>query len=247
MKDEVEDGKPGVEGEEGIHRGDAEGAEGAEVKPEEGAEGEEKGATARVPQERLDREVGRRKESEEKLAQVEREREELRGKVAEFEDAAQSAVPLDPSYLTRDERVLVMRANELEAEEVRLEESPDGIEDDPKLNTAQKVRARLVQVRQELRHTSLKANEVYERAKTQQRADLKAGREARLARERAKAQGTGREKEAERPALSLAGAGAGAPGGVPGRKMRGPSEEEFTKAGGTKEAAARELAKMVPD
>jgi hypothetical protein len=230
---------------EEVSRGDA---EGAEVKPEEGAEGEEKGATARVPQERLDREVGRRKESEETLGQVEREREELRAKVAEFEDAAQSAVPLDPSYLTRDERVLVMRANELEAEEVRLEEAPEGIEDDPKLNTAQKVRARLVQVRQELRHTSLKANEVYERAKVQQRADLKAGREARLARERAKKQGTGdRGQETERPAMSLAGAGAGAPGGVPGRKMRGPSEEEFTKAGGTKEAAARELSKLVPD
>jgi hypothetical protein len=83
------------------------------------------------------------------------------------------------------------------------------------------------------------------RAKVQQRADLKAGREARLARERAKASGKG--QETERPAMSLAGAGAGAPGGAPERKKRGPSEEEFTKAGGTKEAAARELSKMVPD
>jgi hypothetical protein len=219
---------------------DAEGRPVARDPDEVNAEGE-----ARIPQERLDREVGRRKETEERLSAAESERETLKSRLEEVEDAAAAGIPLHPDYLTREERTLVVRANELEAEEVRLESAEEGIEDDPKLNTPAKVKARLTEVRHELRRIEGKANAAFERGKTQQLADLKAGREARVAREKAKATAE-RKKEERRPEESLAGTGAG--GTREGEsKKRGPSEDRFLKAGATREAAARELAELVPD
>jgi hypothetical protein len=179
---------------------------------------------------------------------VEGERDALKAQVKELEEAGSSKIPLDPAYLTAAERELVETANDLEARETLLESNPDGIEGDPKLDTQAKVRTELVRVRQELRRVAGKADAAYERGKAMQMADIREGRAARLAREKAQKtppqpETTGREKRPE----TTVGAGGGSAAGGEGRPKKGPDVKAFEAAGSTREAAARELGKMIPD
>lgn len=214
----------------------------AETPPEEGApQGDERTRFTpeqqRVFDERLGREVAKRKS-------IEEERDSAQVKLAEAEQnlteqAAQvaAALRLDPSYLKPEERSLVMRANELEQREEELEL----LELNPGDKEPEQVRKDLISVRRELRHIADRANAVYDRAKQQMIADLAEGRKSRTARERASA-----SAGAPAPLRAPVGSPIRTPTAPPATRpeSHGMNATRFRKAGATLQAAEDELSRL---
>jgi hypothetical protein len=98
--------------------------------------------------------------------------------------AVAQAVGLDPAYIAKPEAALVTKVNALQAEEDRLVEHPDGIEDeDPsKAMTAVQVQKRLVVLRREMAALQPRAQAAYDAGLKLQMRDMEEGRKLRLAR-----------------------------------------------------------------
>lgn len=223
---------------------------------DEGSTGEP-GEKQKVPaevQEAIDRRIGKEiekaRKAQERAEALEAQVEELKGKTDETWMNAAQALAVHPRYLPKDDAALIAQANALEAEELRLSEHPDGIEsDDPKVAmSAADVRKRMVQVRQELTRIAPKADAAYSKAKAQQIADLEAGFQLRKQKEQAaaKAKNPGDRRQ---EAASAAPSGSSAPSrpvstGVESRASL--NAKRFKESGGDRNAAARELANLVP-
>jgi len=189
---------------------------------------------------RLGKEVGKRKAIETELTEVKAKLIELEAKDAESSSAVAQALALDPSYLNKEDRDIVLRANALEQrQQILLNAWDDGIEsDDPSAaKTAKQVRAEYAEVTRELNRISGRANMAYEQAKKIMLSDMAEGRKLRLSREALAKNKPSAPTEKKSVLVKPA-----AKPSAPKRPVAaGPSVERFKKAGATLEAAAAEL------
>lgn len=200
----------------------------------------------RIPKERLDHEIEKRRKATEAREAAERERDALKTQIDAQAAEVAERMALDPSYLAPEDRKVILRANELEAEIAELSEHPEGVEnDDPaKALTAQQVSRRLNLAQVELSRIGGRADASYRAAKQQQNADLALGRTIRLEREAASRLKLAPVKPAPRatppapPAASTA-----RPLGSPGT-TRPDISRVFKEAGGGLKGAEAALAAL---
>jgi hypothetical protein len=216
-----------------------------ETGDEEAEDVEPQGRRDTKAERRISELTAARKAAEEKAAAAEARAKELEARSA-------ANVGLHPDYLTAEEGKLVERANALEEREEWLLRHWDGFEDekDEKRNlTADQVREEYVKVRRETRSAVPAANALYERQKAQMLADMAEGRRIRLERERAKARATGKKDGEQKPPTlpSARGTTSHPPVGDATGRKKGQSEKRFVESGGSRLAAARELAELAGD
>jgi len=238
------------DGEQAEGTQEAEGSEGTVVadgaEAEEGAEGSEKREPLfdekqqAVFDERLGKEVGKRKALEEQV-------DTLKAQAQVATEEAVRAVGVHPRYLGAGEAELIKRANELEQKERTLTADIDAALEAQDAEKGKKARAELVSVQQELRRVAGVANGAYDKAIKQQVADMELGRQVRLERKAAakKVAAAGKGKAKVPGAAGAVAPTANARPIASGAPKRGMSVDRFKKAGGTMEAAERELEELV--
>lgn len=202
----------------------------------------------RVFNERLGKEVAKRKAEQEKAEAAASKAQSLEGELATLKAAAESRIPLHPEWAEKTDLDAIVESNRLEDEVARLKENWNGVEDekDPtKSMTAQQVQQRYAQAVAELAALKPKAVEAWNKAHQQFLDDARAGRKLRL--ERAKAAEVAAKGAAATGKTTVVPAGSGAAGkAVTTPAIRGgQSRERFEKLGGTREAAEKELAELV--
>lgn len=254
------DGKPEAQGPEGDAKPDgaeAESTEQAEAGGEQEQQAEDAGADGapaeeaedRIPKARLDHEIEKRRKATEAREAAERERDALKQQIDAQAGEVAERMALDPSYLSPEDRKLILRTNELEAEIAQLAEHPEGVEDDDpkKAMSAAQVSRRLNAAQVELSRIGGRADSAYRTAKQQQNADLALGRKIRLEQEAALKLKQAPKKPDGKPVAAAAPAKAAAstarPIGTPGLK-RPDISKIFKDGGGTAQAAEAALAAM---
>jgi NADH dehydrogenase/NADH:ubiquinone oxidoreductase subunit G len=236
-----EDPKPEVEEPAGDEpEGDE--PEGDEPEGDE-PEGDEPDGTRRPRAEkRISKLTAKVHEAEERVEAVKAEKTALEAKLAEVQTVAASAVGLHPDYVSADEAALISRATELENQTAELFEHIDGWEE--KEMTPAQCRKAYTQAQFELSRIQSRAQALYSERFELQLADMKAGKELRLAKGKAPAVKPGSTPKKPLPVAPVAPAAAGRPLSH-GVQRKGMDADRFAKAGGDKDAALRELAELV--
>jgi hypothetical protein len=203
-----------------------------------------------VFEKRLGKEVAKTKTERERTEAMTTKVGELEGELTSLKAAVEANVPLHPEWAEKSDLETIAAVNRLEAEAVRLKKAWAGIEsEDPaKAMTAEEVQQAYATTVAELQALKPKANQAWTKAQRQFVEDAKLGRQIRT--ERAKAAELAAKAKAEEPGRATAPvmpAGQGAAGRAASDRapMRGMSKDRFDKAGGSREAAEKELSELV--
>ena len=198
---------------------------------------------------RLGREVAKRKAEADKAEALATKLSTLEGELARLKAATEANIPLHPEWTEKPDLDAIVESNRLEAEVARLKANWRGIEDDDpaKSMTAEQVQQRYAQAAAELAALRPKADTAWKKAHQQFVEDAKLGRQIRAERAKAAAAAAAAGKPGAVKPTAVVPAGQGAAGrpATSAPAVRGPSRERLEKAGGTREAAERELAEMV--
>lgn len=199
---------------------------------------------------RLGREVAKRKTEHEKAEALTTKVTTLEGELTALKSAAEGNVPLHPEWVPAADLAAIAEAGRLETEAQRLKRNWQGVEnEDPaKAMTAEQVQQEYARVTAELAALRPKADAAWKSGQAQFVADAKLGRKIREDRAKAAELAKSGKTDGEgRTAATVVPAGQGAAGRTPisTPTKRGQSGERFDKAGGTREAAEKELAELV--
>jgi hypothetical protein len=197
---------------------------------------------------RLGKEVAKRKAEADKADALSTKVSTLEGELNRLKAATEANIPLHPEWTEKPDLDAIVTTNRLEAEVARLKANWRGIENDKDPDqslTAEQVQQRYAQAAAELAALKPKADEAWRKAHQQFVEDAKLGRQIRA--ERAKAAAAAGKPTTEKPAAVVpAGQGAAGRPATSAPTVRGQNRERLEKQGGTREAAERELAELVP-
>lgn len=199
----------------------------------------------RIFEGRIGKEVAKREELKSKVAELEAKLAEREGAADEATVEILKAAEIAPEYLPQGgAKVLQQDAEFANFEAWALEHwDEDEVQVGEKTYTKNEVRRRYGEVRRQHDQIAGRAQAIREQAREQMLADLREGRKARLA--RAAVKNVAGKKPGGKPSGMVPVAAA------PGRPQKpienGPSAKRFQESGRTKEAAARELARLAGD
>lgn len=190
-----------------------------------------------VYQKRIDKLVAQRNEARDKLTAAET-------RVKELEERVGDSIELHTDYLTKDELARIKQAKQLMGREEFLMMHLTGYDDDEdpsKSLTAKQVAQELVQIRR-MSDEITDAQRLYRERKAQQLEDMRNGRLLRLSKKALK-----KTEVKPKTTIKTVTTASSSPKAVTTQPKRGQNVERFLKSGGGEDAAARELAELVPD
>ena len=191
---------------------------------------------------RVGKEIGKRKDLEAKVAELEKQNQELAAKVDPISVKAAEAIGVPTAYLSKDEAATLAEYDKWRSHRDFCRAYPDGYEGKDGAFTAEEIRKYLDQAMDKLAEVAPDAKRIRQTITSQYAKDAELGR--KLREERAKAQSN--KKVAEKLPATTAKPAALAPASTQ-RIPKGMNKERFEKAGKNKEAAISELTHLVSD